>query len=228
MNTGFQHSHPHQNAQQRVRQAAAHAQPVCRIRSGQAHSGKAQTAGGDIRREENRNHQHRRNIVHNGQRGQKNGDGGRNTAAQQRQYANGKCNVGGHRYRPPALASRALIDKEVNRSRKQYPAQCPGNRQRGLLHRRQFARQHLALNFEPDRKEENGHQPVVDQVMQGQPELELSSAGRHHRVQNGFVRGKPWRVRPSKGGHCTCQQQYPARCFVLRKFSESNAGQLSL
>ena len=46
------------------------------------------------------------------------------------------------------------------------PPIAAGDRQRRLARRRQFAGQRLALDLQPDQEKEDGHQPVVDPLVQ--------------------------------------------------------------
>ena len=61
---------------------------------------------------------------------------------------------------PPA------VRQEIDRSGDRHPADRAGDRQRRLARGRQFARQHLAFDLQPDQEKEDRHQPVVDPLME--------------------------------------------------------------
>jgi len=123
--------------------------------------------------EEDADDQHRAEIIDDRQGGEEDLQTGRRAAAEQGEHAYGKGDVGGHRDRPADHGRRAMRQRHIDQGRHDHAPDSGGGRQRGLAHGAQLAEQHLALDLESDQQEEDGHQAVVDPVVQvvadGQP-----------------------------------------------------------
>ena len=111
--------------------------------------------------------QHGAQVVHNGQRRQEDLEHQRHALAQQRQYADGEGNVGGHGDAPAARQFAFEAEHLVDAHRHQHSAHGREYGQRGHL---EVA---LALDFEAHHQEEDGHQGVVDPVDEVHVDAEL-------------------------------------------------------
>ena len=62
-----------------------------------------------------------------------------------------------------------MVEKCKNHRRSHHAASCGDDRKDGFAHRRELAVDDLALDFEPDGEEEDDHQTVVDELLDGHP-----------------------------------------------------------
>jgi hypothetical protein len=117
---------------------------------------------------EERDHQNGAEIIDDRHGRQKHLERRRHPVAQQDQNAQGKSDVGGHRYRPASQGHPiAPVDRRVDQRRHHHAANRRARRQQGLAVGSQFTLDHLALDLQPDQKEENRHPQVIDPDHQG-------------------------------------------------------------
>ncbi|MNZ79442.1 hypothetical protein D3C78_980450 [compost metagenome] len=115
---------------------------------------------------EHRDDQHRDDVIDDGQRQQENthvtGDG----AAQQGEYADGECDIGG-RWNGPALPRHRLaIQREINQRGNHDTTEGGNDRQRGQPPAGQGSLVDLTANLHAHDQEEYGHQGIVDPEVQ--------------------------------------------------------------
>ncbi|MCG3142186.1 MAG: hypothetical protein HDKAJFGB_03582 [Anaerolineae bacterium] len=111
MDAGRQHRQPDAQREQEIDFDAAHLEFIGDANEREQDGGDAKTEEIQVGRIKQRNHQHRAEIVRNGERGQKNFETGRRSAAQQRENAERKCNVGCHRDAPAAFGRRSRVEQ---------------------------------------------------------------------------------------------------------------------
>ena len=86
---------------------------------------------------------------------------------QHREDADGEGDVGG-RGDTPAIGRHApVVEEEVNQRRSRHATGGAQHRKNRLAERRELPRDDFALDFEADREEEDDHQAVVNQLLDG-------------------------------------------------------------
>ena len=133
-------------------------------------AGDPERSPGDLTGIEERDHQHRPHVVHDGQCREEDLESTRGARRDQRQHAERKRDIGRHRNRPSARLDAAAVGEEIDRSGDHHSADGAGDRQRRLPQRCQLAGQHLPLDLQPDQEKEDRHQAVVDPLMEGERE----------------------------------------------------------
>lgn len=158
----MQEKHPQQDTRNQVQAHPVDIQPVQHEQQGEYPSGRRQQAVIDPRRIENGDQHDRPQIVDDGQRRQEHFQRNGHAGTEQRQHAEREGDVRRRRHAPSRGIRPRRIDREVDQRGKDHTAQRSGQRKRGLPEARQTAGDHFPFDLQPDVKEENGHQPVVD------------------------------------------------------------------
>ena len=99
----------------------------------------------------------------------------------------------------------ARIEHQIDCSRGEHTAQC-ANRGKGDPARRcKVADQNFSFDFEPDRKEEEDHQALIDPIDKwfGQPDL--SELNRERRMMDKIVGPNSRRINPDKSDGHGCE-----------------------
>ena len=155
----------------------------------------------DVRGVEHCDHEHRTDIVHNRQRGQKHLHAERHAIAEQRQYAEREGNVGSHGNTPTASCVRSVVERRVERRGDHHAAKRGNRRQRRFAQAGQFSHHQLAFDLQTDKKEEDAHQTIVDPMVHRVVEPKYSGV----QVEVGFedlvVGMSRWRVGNDNGDH---------------------------
>ncbi len=149
-------------------------------------------------RVEERDHQHRADVVDDRERRQKDLEPRRHAASQQSQNPEREGDIRRHRGPPRRRSRTAEVERGIDRGRHDHAAQRGGRRQRRPLKRGQLADPHLALDLEPDEEEEHHHEAVVDQVMERRADREGSDIESDRELPEVVVRRGPGRVRPGQ------------------------------
>ena len=118
-----EHGQPEQNANKNVRQRAIHTKPVECDQHQHQNRCRQQRCRVDLRRVEQCNDQHGANVIYNRQRCEKHLEPGRHRRTKQRDNAQRKRNVGGHRNAPPCGTTGAARDTPENERRHDHAAQ---------------------------------------------------------------------------------------------------------
>jgi len=119
-----------------------------------------------VGRVDRRDHQQSAEVVDDGEAEEEHAQPRRRTGREQRQRAEGESGVGRHRGAPAATAGTARVEHQVDSDRDSHPADRgeDGDRQPPAVP--QLAQVELALGLEPDDKEEERHQTLVDPMAQ--------------------------------------------------------------
>ena len=123
---------------------------------------------------ENRDDEHRHQVVDDGQGEHENAEAAWNALAEERHAADDERNVGRHRNGPTAFPCFAVLKRQVDRNRCDHTAKRRGDGQCDLLGIAELSDDQLALDFEADDEEEDRHQPVVDPMGERVRELEAA------------------------------------------------------
>ncbi len=106
---------------------------------------------------EERYHQHRADIVDDGQGGEEYFEPERHSRPEQCDHTERECDIGRHWYSPAWCPGAAHVQRCIDASRHEHPTKRTGNGKGGLPRRRKLADQHLTLDLEPHQKEEDSH-----------------------------------------------------------------------
>src|SRR5450432_552612 len=103
---------------------------------------------------EERDHQHRADVIGDGQRGEEDFERSRYSIAEESKHAEGKGNIGSHRNAPAGCTWPALVEHDVEPSWNDHPTERCCDRQRGLSKGSKLTDQCLQLDLQPDEQEE--------------------------------------------------------------------------
>ena len=109
MDPGLEDGHPEREAQGCVDHRAPEAETVGGNETSQDHRGETERLPMDLRRVEDGDHEHRRNVVDDGQCGQEDRQPQRDAVTEERQHPEGEGDVGRHRD-APAVCPRPFPD----------------------------------------------------------------------------------------------------------------------
>ena len=167
MHAGFQYRGPQHDAEQYVCRNPRNAQVIHDYADRQRATPDRQRGNRQVARIEQRDDDDRREVVEYRQRQQENLERGRHARAEYTEQRQCKGNIGSHRDCPAIQRDRiAPVEPDIDRRRHQHAAKGADRGQHDLRYRRQFAFQHLALDFQADEKKENRHQAIVDPQQQ--------------------------------------------------------------
>ena len=171
-----------------------------------------------IRRVEHGNDDDRTQVVDDRERQQEDLQRRWYPGPQQRQHADRERDVGRSGNCPPGQGlGIPVIESDVNQRWNDHPPQCRDCRQARPSRRRQRANHHLALDFETDEQEEHRHQAVVDPVNQVLVDAGLADPHRHGRLKQELIGMVQRRVGEDQRQDRRCEQDNPARRFVLKE-----------
>ena len=187
--------------QHRVDERPAHAEQVGHDERREERGPDPQSPPRDLRGIEQRDHQDRHYVVHDGQRRQEHLERRRCPPTEQGQEPEGECYVGGHRDTPARRARRPCVVREVDQRGHHRPAQGSGHGQHRVACRGELSHQNLALDLQADHQEENGHESVVDPVGQVLGYGKVAHAHSELRVPQRDVALCPRGVGPREGDH---------------------------
>ena len=126
-------------------------------------------------------HQDAADVVEDRERGEEDQQRPRHAAPEQHDAADGEGDVGGHRDGPAPLPGRPAIEGEEDERREEHASGRGDGREERLTHGAQLALDELALDLHPHDEEEDGHQPVVDDLPQADLEARGPEPHRHRR-----------------------------------------------
>jgi len=136
-----------------------------------------------------RDHDQRRKIVDDDHRQHEGAQAARYARSDQRQHAERKGRVGGHRRTPAVGGGVPGVEREVDADRHRHAAEPRQQWHRHPAPLAQLAEVELAPRLEPDDEEEEDHQPVVDPVAQVLRDPAAADADRQHRRPDAVVGG---------------------------------------
>ena len=145
---------------------------------------------------EERDDQHRNDVINDGQGQQKNAHVARDGAPQERQNSHGERDVGGGGNGPAVLPDRLCVQGQVDQCRNDDTTHCSGHGQCRLAQATQCTLVDFSADFHSDDQKEDRHQGIVDPEMQRLGKNEAPHAKRHWRVPECVVTVGQWRVRP--------------------------------
>ena len=163
MDAGFQHEIPHHRAEQDHRGHPVHPLVVEKQQQRQRDEGREQVVHLEVGGVEQGNDDDGPQVVENGQGEQKDFERRGRAAAHQGENAEREGDVGGRRNGPAGQRCRiAPVDRHIDQGRQRHAADGGGTGQDDVTRVLELAFEDLALQLEPDEKEEDRHQPVVD------------------------------------------------------------------
>ncbi len=225
VHAGLEHAHPERSADEDVGRNARNAGTVQDQQRADRDRSTHERQGREVAGVEQRDDHDRTEIVEHGQRQQENLEAHRHAVAEQRQQAERESDVGCRRNGPAADADRIVpVQRGVDRRGHDHATECGDSRQCHLAALREFARDHLALDLEPDQQEEDRHQQVVDPDQQRLVELERADLQLDRRLQQGLVVLGERRVRGDHGEHARDHEQDAARGLELEEIAQRGDG----
>jgi hypothetical protein len=213
-------SEPEPDPEQGVDESPVNPDQVGHHERREEHGPDAQSAPGNLRGVEERYHQHRHDVVHDGERRQEHLEGHRDPLSEQRQYAEGEGYVGGHGDAPARDALSSQVEGQVDQGRNRGPAHGCGHGQRGAAHGGQLAHEHLAFDLQPDDQEEDRHEPVVDPMRQILGQREVGHTYRQLGMPERRIALAPRRVGPDEGRDRGGDEEYAARGLLVGEVLE--------
>jgi len=131
----------------------------------------------------------------NGRSGQEGLEPTRRARRDKCQDAEREGDISRHRNRPPTRRQASVIAPDVSQGRNDHSADGPGDRQRRLTRRGQFARKRFALDLEADQQKKHGHECVVDPLMNGECQRVIARANGDRHRQKAMVYVSPPGIR---------------------------------
>ena len=165
MHARLKEGQPQREADADVGPERAHAQAVADGAGGEHQRARAEQRPRYLFGVEQCDHQHRAEVVGDGQRGEEDLEPERHAPAEQGEHAERESDVGGHRDAPASRARPASVERHVDPCRHCHPTRRGNERKRRPPGRGQLAMQQLVLYLQPDGEEEQHHQPVIDPMM---------------------------------------------------------------
>ena len=177
-----------------------------------------------MRRVEDGDHQNGTEVVDNGDGDKKHFQADRNSSADQRDDTDGKRNIGRGGNRPSSVevATAALCGDEgdIDKRRHSHTEHRCHKGQNRLVAAREIAYQQLAFDFEPDQKEEDCHEPVVDEVLKRLLQAHGADAQIDGQMQKVFVGFGIDRVCNQKSQNAGGEQHDAAGGLFLHELTE--------
>ena len=165
---------PHPQAHDEVRQQIVDVQPV----EHDEHGEQAQTPGQprhvEVRGVEDGDHHDGDDVVGDGERREERAQPRRDAASQQRENAQAERDIVRHGNAPALLEPAADVHRRVHERRHDGAARRAQDGQQRLARVLQLARRHLELDLKAHQQEENGHEEVVDEVLQREVRREIA------------------------------------------------------
>ena len=130
----------------------------------------------------------------------------------------------GHWNRPPSRLHPSAVGHEIDERRDHHAADRCGNRQCGPARGRQFAGKRLAFNLQPDKEKKDGHESIVNPLMNGERQL-VPSHGDGERYRPQVVVGvSPRRISRDKRDDSAGDKQPPSGRLRLEEFLKGARG----
>ena len=95
--------------------------------------------------------------------------------------------------------------------------------QRRLARRRQFAGKRLAFDLQPDKEKEDGHEPVVDPLMNGERQRMPARGNGDRRRQTGGGTRQPTQNWPRRARRTRTRQVTPLRPLPFERIPERDS-----
>jgi len=218
MHARLQEGQPDQRADHDVDRDRADADQIEHVDQGETRACKAKPAPGQRVGKDEGDNQHRHQVVDDGQRQQQDLEPKWHALTKQGEAADDKRDVGGHWDRPAALARLPPLQGEIDRRRHHHPAEGRKRWQQRLAPVAKLAVNQLALDLEADDKEEDRHQPVVDnQVADIAGQGEAADRQRHRDLPEPGEPGGRRGVGEHQGRGRTGQQHHAAGGLDVQK-----------
>ena len=104
------------------------------------------------------------------------------------------------------------------------PPIAAGDRQRRLARGRQFAGKRLAFDLQPDKEKEDGHQPVVDPLMNGERQRMPAPGNGDRRRQQAVVSISPRQnLATTSAAHAQATSNAPLRPLPFERIPERDS-----
>ena len=120
----------------------------------------------------------------------------------------------------PRDSSPSAVRQEIDGSRDDHAADRRGDRQRRLARGRQFAGKRLAFDLQPDKEEEDRHEPVVDPLMHGERQRMPARGNGDRRRQQAVVGISPRRIGHDERGARAGDEQRSSGRFRSKELLE--------
>ena len=224
MNARHQECRPHSaDAQEAVKHDVLHAHLV-----GGEHHSKERQADGDVDKRyfrgiEQRDDNHRPEVVDDGERCQKHLGSKRNAVAKGVDYGERERNVGCHRYSPATGRRRSGVQHGVNQRRNKHPGHGGTYRKDCVTRVGQLTADELALQFKPHNEEEHRHKSVVNPVVKRVVKIRLAIENETELMFKQMeIPLAPRRIGQQQGHNHTYAEHYPGRLFPLDKLLQGH------
>ena len=217
---GLQHGEPHDDADQEIGQGFAHADAIQGNQQHEGQAGHGQPVRGDLLGVEDGDDQDGAEVVDDGQAHQEGQHRLGNARTEQHQHAYGEGDVGGHGNAPAGGAWSADIEEIEQCGRDHHATHGSDDGQHGGPGIGQLADDYLALDLQSYHHEEQGHQAVVDPVVQGMAYLPAPQAEGDLGVQQVFVVLVQEAVGQEQGNQGAAHENEPGGSFIVDEFLE--------
>jgi hypothetical protein len=213
VDSGEQHQPPQSRAEHQIGCEPSYLQSVEADQQQGSDASPTQRREVELRRVEDGDHQHRPQVIDDGQGGEEYLQAGGNPRAQQGQYAQREGDVGGRRYGPPTQGfGIRCIDGGIDQPRNDHTARRGDPGERAVGPGGELAVQELAFDLQADEQKEQGHQPVVDPVQHVEP----AQGG----VENLEVASRQRRVGYEEGQRRCAHEENSAGGLAIEEFAE--------
>ena len=203
------------------------------------HDGQRHQQAADLNRPavEERDDQNGPQVIGDGQRREEDFERHGNAVAQHREDADGEGDVRGRGDSPAVGGGRTVVEEREDDGRSQHAARGSQHRKNRPPHGRKLSADDLALDFEPHGEEEDHHQPIVDELLDGhapgEDPVDQSVRRADHQREVGFeqvmiVNLGAGQVGQQHGEDHAREQHYAAGPRSLQKITATKPHHMSL